>query len=236
MIMQHALFGLIRNSLILGCLLLAAFAVNVHANQQANQQADQQADQQVGQQVGQQNMLVLGDSISAAYGMSLQQGWVAQLSDELREQYPALNIVNASISGETTAGGLRRLPALLAEHNPSLIIIELGANDGLRGYPLETLRKNLTALTVMAQNNGAKVILVPMEIPPNYGSRYTAGFRDSFREVAKETNSILAPFLLDGVAINPALMQADGLHPTVEAQALMLANILPTVTATLADQ
>ena len=234
--MQHALFGLIRNSLILGCLLLAAFAVNVHANQQANQQADQQADQQVGQQVGQQNMLVLGDSISAAYGMSLQQGWVAQLSDELREQYPALNIVNASISGETAAGGLRRLPALLAEHNPSLIIIELGANDGLRGYPLETLRKNLTALTVMAQNNGAKVILVPMEIPPNYGSRYTAGFRDSFREVAKETNSILAPFLLDGVAINPALMQADGLHPTVEAQALMLANILPTVTATLADQ
>ena len=236
MIMQHALFGLIRNSLILGCLLLAAFAVNVHANQQANQQADQQADQQVGQQVGQQNMLVLGDSISAAYGMSLQQGWVAQLSDELREQYPALNIVNASISGETTAGGLRRLPALLAEHNPSLIIIELGANDGLRGYPLETLRKNLTALTVMAQNNGAKVILVPMEIPPNYGSRYTAGFRDSFREVAKETNSILAPFLLDGVAINPALMQDDGLHPTVEAQPLMLANILPTVTATLADQ
>ncbi len=228
MIMQHALFGLIRNSLILGCLLLAAFAVNVHANQQA--------DQQVGQQVGQQNMLVLGDSISAAYGMSLQQGWVAQLSDELREQYPALNIVNASISGETTAGGLRRLPALLAEHNPSVVIIELGANDGLRGYPLQTLRKNLTALTVMAQNNGAKVILVPMEIPPNYGSRYTAGFRDSFREVAKETNSVLAPFLLDGVATNPALMQDDGLHPTVEAQPLMLANILPTVTATLADQ
>jgi acyl-CoA thioesterase I len=216
LIMQRALYNVIRNSLIFGCLLLATFAINARANEQ--------------------KMLVLGDSISAAYGMSLQQGWVAQLSDELREQYPALSVVNASISGETTAGGLRRLPALLEQHNPSLVIIELGANDGLRGYPLQTLRNNLTALATLAQGNGAKVILVPMEIPPNYGSRYTAGFRDSFREVAKETDSVLAPFLLDGVATNPKLMQADGLHPTVQAQPLMLANILPTVTATLADQ
>ena len=181
-------------------------------------------------------MLVLGDSISAAYGMSLQQGWVAQLAHELREQYPILTVVNASISGETTAGGLRRLPALLKEHNPSLVIIELGANDGLRGYPLQTLRNNLTALATLSRDNGAKVIIVPMEVPPNYGPRYTAGFRNSFSEVANETDSVLAPFLLDGVATNPELMQADGLHPTVAAEPLMLANILPTVTAALDGQ
>ena len=208
--------GFFINLFVLGCLLLAALAINVRASEQ--------------------RMLVLGDSISAAYGMSLQQGWVAQLAHELREQYPILTVVNASISGETTVGGLRRLPALLKEHNPSLVIIELGANDGLRGYPLQTLRNNLTALATLSRDNGAKVIIVPMEVPPNYGPRYTAGFRNSFSEVANETGSVLAPFLLDGVATNPKLMQADGLHPTVEAQPLMLANILPGVTATLADQ
>lgn len=199
----------------LGCLFFVTLAIDVRASEQ--------------------KMLVLGDSISAAYGMSLQQGWVAQLSDQLADQYPQLSVVNASISGETTTGGLRRLPALLDQHQPSLVLIELGANDGLRGYPLQTLRDNLTALANMAQESGARVILVPMEIPPNYGPRYTAGFRESFREVAQATNSALAPFLLDGVATNPELMQADGLHPTVAAQPIMLANILPTVTAALAE-
>lgn len=167
--------------------------------------------------------------------MSLEQGWVAQLASELQVQYPQFSVVNASISGETTAGGLRRLPALLEEHQPSVVVIELGANDGLRGYPLLTLRNNLTSMVAMSQEMGAQVIIFPMEIPPNYGARYTTGFRESFRDVAQETNSVLAPFLLDGVATNPKLVQPDGLHPTVEAQPIILTNILPTVTGVLAE-
>ncbi|MCB1687785.1 MAG: arylesterase [Halioglobus sp.] len=211
--MHRALYCGIRNSLLLGCLLLALI-VNAHASEQ--------------------KILVLGDSISAAYGMSLEQGWVAQMANELQAQDAGLSVINASISGETTEGGLRRLPALLEEHSPNVVIIELGANDGLRGYPLPTLRSNLAALVRMSQENGARVILLPMEIPPNYGARYTTGFRESFRDVAAETDSILAPFLLDGVATNPKLVQPDGLHPTVEAQPLILANVLPTVNDVLA--
>ena len=179
-------------------------------------------------------ILVLGDSISAAYGMSLQQGWVAQLAQVLRQENPGYAVINASISGDTTAGGLRRLPALLAQHAPDVVIVELGANDGLRGYPLATLQQNLTALVTMAQQAGAKVILLPMEIPPNYGARYTSGFRDTFKQVAESTQSALGPFPLDGVATDPKLMQEDGLHPTVAAQPLILANVLPVVTSVLA--
>ncbi len=178
---------------------------------------------------------MLGDSISAAYGMSLEQGWVAQLAGRLQEQNAHYNVINASISGETTAGGLRRLPVLLQQHQPRVVIIELGANDGLRGYPLPTLQGNLTQMVTLAQQAGARVILLPMEIPPNYGARYTTGFRDSFRQVADATSSVLAPFVLDGVATNPKLMQADGMHPTVQAQPLLLENVLPTVTRVLAE-
>ncbi len=167
--------------------------------------------------------------------MSLDQGWVAQLGSDLQAEYPQFGVVNASISGETTAGGLRRLPALLKAHNPSVVIIELGANDGLRGYPLLTLRNNLTALVTMAQASGARVILFPMEIPPNYGARYTSGFRESFRDVAQETDSVLAPFLLEGVAGNPTMIQADGLHPTIEAQPIILSNVLASVSGVLAQ-
>ena len=180
-------------------------------------------------------ILVLGDSISAAYGMSLEQGWVALLAGRVAENHPQYTIVNASISGETTAGGLRRLPALLEEHRPNLVIIELGANDGMRGYPLGTLRDNLTSLVQMSKAAGAGVILLPMEIPPNYGSRYTSGFRRSYVQVAEETDSLLAPFVLDGVATDPALMQADGIHPTVEAQPALLDNVLPTIMEALAQ-
>lgn len=171
-------------------------------------------------------ILVLGDSISAAYGMSLQQGWVTALDEELGAHY---NVVNASISGETTAGGLRRLPALLEQHKPQLVIIELGGNDGLRGYPLKKFRSNLNELVMQSKAAGARVILVPMEIPPNYGSRYTAGFRHAYQDVAQDTGVALSPFILDGVATNPALMQEDGIHPTTDAQRLLLANMLPTV-------
>lgn len=212
MIIQHFLYRGIRNSLAIGCLLLALTAQAV-------------ADEN--------KILVLGDSISAAYGMSLEQGWVAELAVYLKERDGGIQVVNASISGETTAGGLRRLPLLLQENQPSIVILELGANDGLRGYSLNTLYDHLKSLVEMAQQADAKVILIPMEIPPNYGSRYTSGFRESFRQVALETNCTLAPFILDGVATNPTLMQGDGIHPTVEAQPLLLNNVLPTVITVL---
>ncbi|MCB1703247.1 MAG: arylesterase [Halioglobus sp.] len=212
--MRSALYHVIRPTFIIGCLLLL-LAQSGRASEQ--------------------RILVLGDSISAAYGMSLDQGWVAQLATELQQDYPQVTVVNASISGETTAGGLRRLPSLLEQHQPSVVIIELGANDGLRGYPLQTLRSNLSALATTARDSGARVLILPMEIPPNYGARYTSGFRESFREVADETGSALAPFLLQGVATDPALVQDDGLHPTVDAQPLILANVLPSINDVLAE-
>ncbi|TGD75352.1 arylesterase [Mangrovimicrobium sediminis] len=172
-------------------------------------------------------LMVLGDSISAAYGMSLQQGWVSLLADELRDGDIA--VINASISGETTDGALRRLPALLETHAPDLVIIELGGNDGLRGFPLATLRENLTQLVTQSQAAGAEVLLLPMHIPPNYGRRYTEAFHTSFAEVAQATGAGLGPFILDGIAGRPELMQGDGIHPQPEAQAQMLANVLPAI-------
>ncbi|MDG2047938.1 MAG: arylesterase [Halioglobus sp.] len=212
MIINFVLFRSVRNSLAIGCLLLV-LAGQVLASEP--------------------KILILGDSISAAYGMSLEQGWVAQLAIYLKERDAQIQVVNASISGETTAGGLRRLPLLLQENQPNVVMIELGANDGLRGYPLKTVQDHLERLVELAQQAGAQVILLPMEIPPNYGARYTSGFRDTFRQVAFETNCTLAPFILDGVATDPTLMQSDGIHPTVEAQPMLLNNILPTVTHVL---
>lgn len=178
-------------------------------------------------------LLVLGDSISAAYGMSLEQGWVAMLDKELAGNDANIQVINASISGETTVGGLRRLPGLLAEHKPRLVVIELGGNDGLRGYPLDQLQSNLSRMVQLSIDSGARVILVPMEIPPNYGRRYTSGFRGSFDRVADAQGATLAPFILDGVATEPGLMQDDGIHPTAQAQARLLANLLPTISAEL---
>lgn len=212
--MQRVLYHVIRNALIVGWLILVASG-QARANEQ--------------------KILVLGDSISAAYGMSLEQGWVAQMATALEAQHPQASVINASISGETSAGGLRRLPALLQEHTPGVVVIELGANDGLRGYPLQNLKSNLSDMVTLAQQAGAKVVLLPMEIPPNYGPRYTSGFRNTFQEVATESDSLLAPFLLDGVATDPKLIQSDGLHPTIEAQPLILDNVLPTVSRALGD-
>jgi len=178
---------------------------------------------------GQQSILVLGDSISAAYGMSVQQGWVALLAGRLADSHPELNIVNASISGETTAGGLRRLPDLLTSHEPTIVLVELGGNDGLRGYPINRFRSNLNQIVTLSQQAGAQVILAQMEIPPNYGTRYTSAFHDSYSMVVEDTGSTLAPFLLDGVAGRSELIQGDGLHPTVAAQARILENILPAL-------
>ncbi len=179
-------------------------------------------------------LLVLGDSISAAYGMSLEQGWVALLARRLESQGSDINVVNASISGETSGGALARLPELLQEHTPDLVVLELGGNDGLRGFPINRLRDNLTEMTQLSQQAGAQVVLVTMEIPPNYGPRYTQAFRDSFARVAAENDATVAPFFLEGVGTDPSLMQDDGIHPTIAAQELLLNNIWPTLEGLLA--
>ncbi len=174
-------------------------------------------------------VLVLGDSISAAYGMSLEQGWVRKMSQRLAEDDVAAEFVNASISGETSGGALQRLPKLLESHAPEVVIIELGGNDGLRGYPLGKLQQNLAQLVQLSDEAGARTILVPMEIPPNYGRRYALGFRNLYPTVAGETGATLSPFIMDGVATQPALMQEDGIHPTAEAQSLLVDNMMSTI-------
>ena len=176
-----------------------------------------------------QTLLVVGDSISAAYGMSLDQGWVALLSRQLEQTHPGVEVINASISGETTGGALRRLPDLLALHSPHIVLIELGGNDGLRGFPVNAFRDNLSELAGQSAHAGARVIILPMEIPPNYGARYTSSFRQSYPLVAQENNAILAPFILENVATEPDLMQADGIHPKPEAQETMMRNVLPAI-------
>jgi len=170
-------------------------------------------------------LLVLGDSLSAAYGLSPQQGWVALLEQRLQKTAPPRPVVNASISGETTAGGLARLAALLAEHKPSLVIVELGANDGLRGLPLSEIRANLAKILAAIRTANARALLVGIELPVNYGPPYRDGLRVLYRGLAEEFNVPLVPFLLDGVALDPAQMQDDGLHPKATAEPKVLANI-----------
>ncbi len=175
------------------------------------------------------NLLLVGDSISAAYGMSLDEGWAELLQQRLEQQGSDWQVVNASISGETSGGAAARMPALLEQYQPQFVIIELGGNDGLRGYPIKQLRQHLRDMIQQSQAIGAEVILLGMEIPPNYGSRYTQMFRDSYSKLAEETDSALVPFFLDGIAIDRELMQDDGIHPTVEAQPLMLDNVWPSL-------
>lgn len=174
-------------------------------------------------------VLVLGDSLSAAYGIRPESGWVHLLHARLQEQVPAREVVNASISGETTAGGLARLGKLLTAHQPALVILELGANDALRGLPLSVPRENLTRLIAMSRESGARVLLVGIEIPVNYGPQYRDGLRTMYRDLAAEFNVPFVPFLLEGVALDPALMQEDGLHPTAAAQPRVLENIWPAL-------
>ena len=157
-----------------------------------------------------QPILVLGDSISAAYGMSLEQGWVALLETRLSEEGRPYRTVNAIISGDTSAGGLRRLPDLLETHKPQIVIIELGGNDGLRGYPVGQLRNNLNKMIGLAEDADAKVLMLPMEIPPNFGKFYTNAFRATFSGAIDGTDAILADFPLESVALDRSLMQADG--------------------------
>ncbi|HMZ10245.1 MAG TPA: arylesterase [Plasticicumulans sp.] len=175
-------------------------------------------------------ILVLGDSLSAAYGMPIERGWVALLAARYAAAAPTPpRIVNASISGETTRGGLERLPALLAAHRPELVVLELGANDGLRGLPVADLEANLARMIELSQQAGARVLLLGMRIPPNYGPRYTERFHASYAGLAARYDVPLVPFFLDGVAGDPALVQDDGLHPRAEAQPRMLENIWPAL-------
>jgi acyl-CoA thioesterase-1 len=179
-------------------------------------------------------ILVLGDSLSAAYGIRLSQGWVALMDTALREDYPTSNVINASISGETTIGGLARFPRLLEEYHPDLVIIQLGANDGLRGYPLNSLEQNLHNLIELGKRSDSSVILIPMRIPPNYGKRYAEQFMNTYHNVARQQDVMLTPFILDGVAGNPEYIQPDGLHPQAHAQPIMLNNVMPQVKKLLA--
>ncbi|AVS62097.1 arylesterase [Paracidovorax avenae] len=175
-------------------------------------------------------VLVVGDSLSAEYGIARGTGWVALLEKKLATEKIPATVVNASVSGDTTAGGRSRLPGLLAQHKPSVVVIELGGNDALRGLPLQGTEANLRAMAEASRKAGAKVLIVGMQVPPNYGSDYTRRFESVFPAVAKATDSALVPFLLKGVADRPdaaALFQADRIHPRAEAHPAMLANVWP---------
>ena len=184
----------------------------------------------------QKNLLLMGDSISAAYGMSLQQGWAARLQVRLQEYGGGWQVINASISGETSAGAAARLPALLEAHRPAVVIIELGGNDGLRGYPIAQLRQNLQQMVLQSRQIGARVLLLGMEIPPNYGARYTQMFRETYSLLSNSLQTALVPFMLEGVATHTELMQEDGIHPRLEAQSLLLDNVWPQLAPLLEDQ
>jgi len=170
-------------------------------------------------------VLVLGDSLSAAHNIPVESGWVHLLGDRLAKMEPGWTVVNASISGETSLSGRNRLPALLEKSRPSVLVIELGANDGLRGLPLAQLRENLTAMVEAGQQAKARVVLVGIELPVNYGPQYRDGLRAVYADLAREKKTALVPFLLDGVALKPALMQEDGLHPVASAQPQVLDNV-----------
>jgi acyl-CoA thioesterase-1 len=170
-------------------------------------------------------MLVYGDSLSAAYGIPREQGWVTLLQQRLQKQGYPHQVVNASISGETTSGGLSRIQAALDQHKPDIVLLELGANDGLRGLPVAAMQKNLTAMIEASQKAGAEVLLIGIMIPPNYGSAYTRQFSESFPTLAKRYKLPLIPFLLEGVAGKRDLTLDDGLHPTASAQSLILENV-----------
>jgi len=175
------------------------------------------------------NILIVGDSLSAAYGLKQKQGWVYLLQQRLDKKYPHYQIINESISGDTTANGLTRLPQALQKSQPKIVIIELGANDGLRGLPVSFVNKNLRIMIQAIQQSKAKILLLGMRIPPNYGKRYSEAIAAIYSQLAQQYQLELVPFMLDGIAGNPTLIQADGLHPNAQAQVLILENIWPSL-------
>lgn len=204
-----------------GLLLIVLFyAVTVKADDQGTVQEEAQG-------AAQGTLLVLGDSISAAYGIDEQQGWVQLLRERLAERDLAVKVVNASVSGETSAGGLARLPRLLSEHGPDWLVVELGGNDGLRGYPPRALQQNLVRMVQLAREQGAEVLLLGMQMPPNYGKAYTQAFAAVYPKVAASEQVPLVPFFLETVALVEGAMQTDGIHPTAKAQPALLDHVWP---------
>jgi acyl-CoA thioesterase I len=219
-----------RNFLIRSCLaslaaLLACLAPVVAAGQAS---ADKGGSGPV--------LLVVGDSLSAEYGLPRGTGWVQLLADRLRDRGSDYRVVNASISGETTSGGRSRLPALLKQHQPKIVVLELGANDGLRGLPLNVMKDNLSAMIRATQATGAKVLLTGIRVPPNYGRDYSERFFGTYATLAREHKVALAPFLLEGFADSLDLFQADRVHPTVEAQPRILDNVWPALRPLLGER
>jgi acyl-CoA thioesterase-1 len=170
-------------------------------------------------------LLVFGDSLSAGYGLQPSQGWASLLQQKLSTEGYGQRVVNASISGETTSSGKTRLARALAQHHPDIVILELGANDGLRGLPLDATRANLDAMIQLIQGAGARPLLVGIQLPPNYGPSYTTRFRDLYAALARERRTALVPFLMEGVALDERYMQADGLHPNAAGQPLLLDTV-----------
>jgi acyl-CoA thioesterase-1 len=172
-----------------------------------------------------QTIVVVGDSLSSGYGIAAEQSWVAMLEDRLRSEGYGYQVVNASIAGDTSAGGLARLPRLLEAHDPDLVVIELGGNDGLRGQPVATLRDNLTKMIELAKQSGAEVVLAGIQIPPNYGPSYTQALAAVYPELAARFAAPLVEFILEDVALNRELMQSDGIHPNAAGQKVVFANV-----------
>jgi len=176
-------------------------------------------------------IVVLGDSLSAGFGLEMRESWVSLLQQRLSAEGYGYQVVNASISGDTTTGGLARLPRVLEQHRPGIIIVELGGNDGLRGLPVQRLRTNLEQMIALAKDAGAQVVLAGIQIPPNYGLTYARSFAQVYPDVASQRQVPLIEFILEDVALDPALMQADGIHPNAAGQPI----ILDTVWAVIAD-
>lgn len=179
--------------------------------------------------VSSQTLLIMGDSLSAAYNIPLESGWVELLKQRIKQQGYSTEVVNASISGETTGNAVKRLPALLEKHNPDIVLIELGGNDGLRGFELKSIKQNLENMIEDAKQVDAKVILTGIHIPPNYGPAYTQIFYNAYLNLAKKHDTLFIPFILEGVGDQPDLMQADGVHPTAAAQPKVLDNMWPQI-------
>jgi len=174
-------------------------------------------------------VLIVGDSISAAYGIEVEKGWVSLLASKITQENLPYQVINASISGDMTSNGLNRLPKLLKSHNPDVVVIELGGNDGLRGLPINVIRNNLQRLVELSKESEARVLLAGMRIPPNYGARYAEAFHQIYREIADEHEIELIPFLLEGIGDNARLMQSDGIHPTADAQPLIVRLVWPRI-------
>lgn len=210
--------------------MLFQLSLSVHSNPSVYSQAEARLDSPTSKKI-----LIVGDSLSAAYKLPEEQGWVALLAERLKKRAYDFEVINASISGATTDAGINLMRSALSRHSPQLVLLELGANDGLQGKAVHQISSNLEKLIVMAKQSGAEVILIGIRLPPNFGKRYTEPFYQQYAALADKHKLSLVPFLLDGVAGNPELMLSDGLHPAATAQPLILENVWPQVESALKD-